>query len=130
MKAMDKMMAILKECKPVTYKELVERVGIPRSHVSSYMHRIKKLHEIEESMDGPRKVFKYICASDDKLNLLAQTELRNKAEHLLKALGTIDHFILKDTFNINNSEALCLIGYLLDTNKALISSNWNIESVD
>ena len=129
MKTMDKFMAIMKEGKPVTYADLVYKLGVPKSNVSAYMSRARKKHEIEEHMDGNMKVFTYICDSNDKLNTLAQTELRKKAEHLLKALGTIDHFILKDAFGINNSEALCLIGYLLDTNKALISANWNIEAV-
>lgn len=130
MKAMGKFMEVLKEGNPITYKELVERVGIPRSHVSAYMHRIKKLHEIEETMDGPRKVFRYLCKTEDKLNILAQNELRKRAEGLLVAKQIICHRDLMLLLNIDFSSALCLIGYLVDTKKANMQADWKISVIN
>jgi hypothetical protein len=130
MKTMDKFMAILKEGNPVTYADLVYRLGVPRSNVSAYMSRAKKKHEIEETMDGNMKVFTYICDSADKLNLLAQTELRNRAEYLLKAKQTICHLDLIALLNIDLSEALCLVGYLVESGKATMKPDWMITIVD
>lgn len=126
MKTMDKFMAILKEGKPVTYDELMARLGIPKANVSAYMFRAKKNHEIEETMDGSRKVFRYLCKTDDKLNLLAQTELRKRAIHLICALKTLSVKDIESTFGIGFCDALTLMGYLVESGIAEVGFDWTI----
>ncbi len=105
---------------------LIKETGLPRGHVSKMVERIQKIHELDIRKVGGKNTYKYICRSDQKEEIVAQAELRERAIALLRAMLRINFSQIEMALGVSTPEAIRLMAFLVEGGYATIEENWTI----